>query len=121
MCVENTFFSFFRREIPHSGIRNSWTIYCTQNGIYWKRVDAHAYYYSFLCSSSSCFFQEYLNAVLAHAKEFKEFHRNISSKVTKINKAVALYHANTEREQKKEQERIEKERMRALMVSRRLA
>ena len=54
---------------------------------------------------------------MQHAKEFKEFHRNISSKINKVNKAVILYHANTEREQKKEQERIEKERMRRLMVS----
>ena len=34
----------------------------------------------------------------------------------KLNKSVMLYHMNTEREQKKEQERIEKERMRRLMV-----
>lgn len=61
-------------------------------------------------------FQEYLNAVLQHAKDFKEFHRNVSAKVSKLNKAVMVYHMNTEREQKKEQERIEKERMRRLMV-----
>lgn len=61
-------------------------------------------------------FQEYLNAILQHAKDFKEFHRNISGKVSKVNRAVMIYHANTEREQKKEQERIEKERMRRLMV-----
>jgi SWI/SNF-related matrix-associated actin-dependent regulator of chromatin subfamily A protein 2/4 len=60
--------------------------------------------------------QEYLNAVLQHAKDFKEFHRNVSAKVSKLNKAVMVYHMNTEREQKKEQERIEKERMRRLMV-----
>lgn len=36
----------------------------------------------------------------------------------KLTKAVATYHANTEREQKKENERIEKERMRRLMVRR---
>lgn len=53
---------------------------------------------------------------MQHAKDFKEFHRNISSKVSKLNKAVMIYHANTEREQKKEQERMEKERMRRLMV-----
>jgi hypothetical protein len=53
---------------------------------------------------------------LAHAKEFKEFHRNNSNKIIKLNKAVVTYHANTEREQKKEQERLEKERMRRLMV-----
>lgn len=34
----------------------------------------------------------------------------------RINKAVMLHHANAEREQKKEQERIEKERMRRLMA-----
>lgn len=60
--------------------------------------------------------QEYLNAVLQHAKDFKEFHRNVSAKIVKTNKAVMMWHANTEREQKKEQERIEKERMRRLMV-----
>ncbi|RWS06402.1 Transcription activator BRG1-like protein [Dinothrombium tinctorium] len=60
--------------------------------------------------------QEYLNAVLQHAKDFKEYHRNIQAKIGKVNKAVSTYHANTEREQKKEQERIEKERMRRLMA-----
>lgn len=60
--------------------------------------------------------QEYLNTVLQHAKDFKEFHRNIQAKIIKVNKAVMTYHANTEREQKKEQERIEKERMRRLMA-----
>ena len=61
--------------------------------------------------------QEYLNAVLQHAKDFKDFHRAASARIIKTNKAVMLWHANTEREQKKEQERIEKERMRRLMVS----
>ncbi|XP_013396616.1 transcription activator BRG1 isoform X1 [Lingula anatina] len=60
--------------------------------------------------------QEYLNAVLQHAKDFKEFHRSMSGKISKVNKAIIAYHANTEREQKKEQERIEKERMRRLMA-----
>lgn len=60
--------------------------------------------------------QEYLNAVIQHAKDFKDFHRNIIGKVGKLNRAVVTFHANTEREQKKEQERIEKERMRRLMA-----
>lgn len=60
--------------------------------------------------------QEYLNAVLQHAKDFREFHRSIQTKVNKVNKAVMMHHANTEREQKKEQERLEKERMRRLMA-----
>lgn len=53
---------------------------------------------------------------MSHGKEFKEFHRNVATKVGKLNKAVMVWHANTEREQKKEQERLEKERMRRLMV-----
>ncbi|XP_061175393.1 probable global transcription activator SNF2L2 [Saccostrea echinata] len=60
--------------------------------------------------------QEYLNAVLQHAKDFKEFHRNVTNKIGKLNKAMMVHHANTEREQKKEQERLEKERMRRLMA-----
>lgn len=63
--------------------------------------------------------QEYLNSILQHAKDFKEYHRSITGKMQKLTKAVATYHANTEREQKKENERIEKERMRRLMVRRR--
>ena len=60
--------------------------------------------------------QEYLTAVLQHGKDLKEFHRNNQAKIVRLNKAVLLHHANAEREQKKEQERIEKERMRRLMA-----
>merc|ERR1712076_139790 len=60
--------------------------------------------------------QEYLNAVLAHGRDMKEFHRNNAEKAKKLNKAVLIWHANAEREQKKEQERIEKERLRRLMA-----
>merc|ERR1719367_513309 len=59
---------------------------------------------------------EYIKAVLNHSREMKEFHRNNIAKVQKINKAVLAWHANAEREQKKEQERIEKERLRRLMA-----
>ena len=60
--------------------------------------------------------QEYLNAVLAHGRDMKEFHRNNAEKAKKLNRAVLIWHANAEREQKKEQERIEKERLRRLMA-----
>ncbi|KAK7868746.1 hypothetical protein R5R35_002544 [Gryllus longicercus] len=60
--------------------------------------------------------QEYLNAVLQHAKDLKEYHRNNVAKIQRLNRAVLNHHANAEREQKKEQERIEKERMRRLMA-----
>ena len=38
-------------------------------------------------------------------------------KMAKLGKAVMNHHAMLEREQKKEQERLEKERLRRLMVS----
>ncbi|XP_017784542.1 PREDICTED: ATP-dependent helicase brm isoform X2 [Nicrophorus vespilloides] len=60
--------------------------------------------------------QEFLGSVLQHGKDFKDFHRNNQAKLARLNKAVMNYHANAEREQKKEQERIEKERMRRLMA-----
>lgn len=37
-------------------------------------------------------------------------------RVSRLNKAVMSHHAMIEREQKKEQERVEKERLRRLMV-----
>ncbi|XP_060525669.1 ATP-dependent helicase brm-like [Cylas formicarius] len=60
--------------------------------------------------------QEFLASVLQHGKDFKEFHRNNQARLGRLNKAIMNYHANAEREQKKEQERIEKERMRRLMA-----
>ncbi|XP_075987575.1 ATP-dependent helicase brm isoform X2 [Anticarsia gemmatalis] len=60
--------------------------------------------------------QEFLQTVLQHAKDFKEYHRNNIAKLSRMNKAIMNHHANAEREQKKEQERIEKERMRRLMA-----
>ncbi|XP_072243436.1 probable global transcription activator SNF2L2 isoform X1 [Leuresthes tenuis] len=59
--------------------------------------------------------QEYLNSILQHAKDFKEYHRSVSGKTQKLTRAVATWHTNTEREQKKETERIEKERMLKLL------
>jgi len=53
---------------------------------------------------------------MQHGKELKEYHKNNQAKVVRLNKAILLHHANAEREQKKEQERIEKERMRRLMA-----
>ena len=61
--------------------------------------------------------QEYLNTILQHARDFREYHRGIQSKLVKLNRAVMSYHSITDREKKKEEERIEKERMRRLMVS----
>ena len=57
---------------------------------------------------------EYMNAVLTHSREMQAWHKKYMLKVQKINKAILSWHANTEREQKKEQERLEKERLRML-------
>lgn len=54
--------------------------------------------------------------MLQHGKDLKEYHKNNLLRIARLNKAVLNYHANAEREQKKEQERIEKERMRRLMA-----
>jgi len=59
---------------------------------------------------------EYINAVLTHSREMLAWHKNNVLKVQKINKAILAWHANAEREQKKEQERMEKERLRRLMA-----
>ena len=48
-------------------------------------------------------FQDFLNAVLAHGRELQNFHKNNQVKIQKVNKAVLTWHANAEREQKKEQ------------------
>ncbi|XP_065319181.1 probable global transcription activator SNF2L2 isoform X1 [Gordionus sp. m RMFG-2023] len=60
--------------------------------------------------------QDFLNSVMQHAKDFKDYHKLVAQKMYKLNKTIITYHANTEREQKKEQERIEKERLRRLMA-----
>jgi SWI/SNF-related matrix-associated actin-dependent regulator of chromatin subfamily A protein 2/4 len=59
--------------------------------------------------------QEYLNAILNVAREFKEFHKSVQLKNNKLARSVLSWHQNTEREQKKEQEKRERERMRRLM------
>ena len=60
--------------------------------------------------------QDYLTAILNHGREMMNFHKNNQMKIQKLNRAVMVWHANAEREQKKEQERIEKERLRRLMA-----
>ncbi|KAL3311593.1 hypothetical protein Ciccas_009824 [Cichlidogyrus casuarinus] len=60
--------------------------------------------------------QEFLNAVLSHAKDFREFHRNATQRMMKLNKAILNYKATAERDKRKEQERLERERMRRLMA-----
>ncbi|CAF0781322.1 unnamed protein product [Adineta ricciae] len=59
--------------------------------------------------------QEYLSAILNVAREFKEFHKGIQAKTNKLGRSIINWHQNTEREQKKEQEKRERDRIRHLM------
>merc|ERR1712131_406018 len=58
----------------------------------------------------------YLLQIINHQKEFQEFHRNGRNKLQRSNRALIAYYSNTEARQKREQERLEKERMRRLMA-----
>ena len=54
--------------------------------------------------------------IINHQKEFQEFHRNIRNKLQRSNRALIAYYTNSEARMKREQERLEKERMRRLMA-----
>ena len=87
---------------------------CSWQGIYVLHVVYVTMISTFIYQLS--LLQEYLSSILQHARDFKAFHRNNMVRVSRLNKAVMSHHAMIEREQKKEQERIEKERLRRLMV-----
>uniref|UniRef100_A0A915ETT0 Uncharacterized protein n=1 Tax=Ditylenchus dipsaci TaxID=166011 RepID=A0A915ETT0_9BILA len=59
--------------------------------------------------------QEMLQAIVQAGRDFKEFHRNVQVKQSKVRKAVATYHANSEKERKKDELKNEKMRMVKLM------
>lgn len=56
-----------------------------------------------------------LAAIIQHSREFKEFHRNNLIKTQRMKKAVATYHANSEKEKKKDEIKNERLRMQKLM------
>ena len=59
---------------------------------------------------------EYLASVLSHVKDFKEFHKGVHSQTAKMTKAVLTWHLNNEKEARRLQEKLEKERMQRLML-----
>lgn len=59
---------------------------------------------------------EFINTLLQHARDFKDFHRGAQARIQKVNKIILNYHANSDREKRKEEERIERERLRMLMA-----
>lgn len=56
-----------------------------------------------------------MHSIVQHVKDFKDYHRNNSTKSAKARKAVIVYHQNYERERKKDAIRNEKLRMQKLM------
>uniref|UniRef100_A0A1I8BQS0 SNF2-family ATP dependent chromatin remodeling factor snf21 n=1 Tax=Meloidogyne hapla TaxID=6305 RepID=A0A1I8BQS0_MELHA len=58
---------------------------------------------------------EMLQAIVQVSKEFKDFHRNAQAKMTKVRKHMQNWHANSEKERKKDELRNEKMRMQKLM------
>ena len=61
--------------------------------------------------------QEYINSILQHSRDFREYHRGNMQRIGRLNKAVLNYHTTRESKKQKEQERLEKERIKRLMVS----
>jgi len=59
---------------------------------------------------------EFINAVLIHSRDMQAWHKNNIPRVQKINKAILAWHAKADSEQKKEAERLEKERLSRLMA-----
>lgn len=59
---------------------------------------------------------EFINALLQHGRDFRDFHRGVQVRIQKTNKIVMNYHANYDKERRKEEERLERERLRMLMV-----
>ncbi|CAF0758335.1 unnamed protein product [Rotaria sordida] len=59
--------------------------------------------------------QEFLNAILTHARDFREYHRRYTMATLRMNKSIQAYFANNERELIKEQKRQERDRIITLM------
>ena len=58
---------------------------------------------------------DFLQSMVQANREFREFHRNNQNKMQKVKKAVVTYHANSEKERKKDELKNEKLRMMKLM------
>lgn len=62
------------------------------------------------------FNRDLLHSLVNASKEFKEFHRATHVKIIRITKTVSIYHSNQDKEKKKEEDRVDKERLRRLMM-----
>uniref|UniRef100_A0A7E4WA75 HSA domain-containing protein n=1 Tax=Panagrellus redivivus TaxID=6233 RepID=A0A7E4WA75_PANRE len=58
---------------------------------------------------------EFLQQTIQASKDFREFHRNNAARLQRVRKAVATFHANSERERKKNEQKNEQLRMQKLM------
>lgn len=60
--------------------------------------------------------REFLNAVIAHAREFKNWHLENQNKMKKVTKQIVAQRARLEKREQERRERAEKDRLRALKV-----
>ena len=58
--------------------------------------------------------QEFLANVLQHSRYLKDAHRQTQARAVKLGRAVLQYHTNLEKEEQRRQERVERERIKAL-------
>ncbi|KAE9552456.1 hypothetical protein FO519_004341 [Halicephalobus sp. NKZ332] len=58
---------------------------------------------------------DFLQSMVQANREFREFHRNNQNKIQRVKKAVVTYHANSEKERKKDEIKNERLRMMKLM------
>jgi hypothetical protein len=59
---------------------------------------------------------EFINVVMAHYKQFKEFHAANAREMRKINRYIVSHHVTKARREQQLRERQEKERLKALKV-----
>eukprot|EP01132_Coremiostelium_polycephalum_P012398 gene12398-15144_t len=58
--------------------------------------------------------KDFLNAIMQHGREFKEYHTNKMTKIKKISKRVTNYFILQEKKEQQQKEKEERERLRAL-------
>ncbi|KAF1744322.1 hypothetical protein MXB_74 [Myxobolus squamalis] len=62
------------------------------------------------------FQKELLMSIIQHSKDFRDFHRSTFVRMVRITRTISVYHSNHDKEKRKEEERLHKERMNRLML-----
>lgn len=59
-------------------------------------------------------YNHYIDSIMDHANKFTNYHKNVQIRLQKQSQAIITYHKNYERDRKREEERLERERLRLL-------